>query len=160
MPSIPQIPPVYKWGQMLTFSVLEQIYPREVGSFLLSQDQAEEHRERKLTHLVMVYLLIAWSLMARSALRRGSEEPLPATPTSAALCYRRRQLGVRVLRHLFQRLCTPFATQQTPGSFAFGLRLMGIDGTKLAVAASPENRACFSPRETDASATASPFPHL
>ena len=171
MLSIPQIPPVYQWGQMLTFSVLEQIYPREVGSFLLSQDQAEEHRERKLNHLVMVYLLIAWSLMARSALRRvgdrlgralrlGSEESLPATPTSAALCYRRRQLGVRVFRHLFQRLCTPFATQETPGSFAFGLRLMGIDATKLAVAASPESRACFSPREADASATASPFPQL
>ena len=171
MSSIPQIPPVHKWGQMLTFSVLEQLYPREVVSELLSQDQAEEQRERKLTHLVMVYLLIAWSLMARSALRRvcdrlgralrlGSEAPLPATPTSAAFCYRRRQLGVRVLRHLFQRLCTPFATQETRGSFAFGLRLMGIDGTKLAVAASPENRACFSPRDADASSTASPFPHL
>jgi hypothetical protein len=156
---------------MLTFSVLEQLYPREVGSFLLSQDQAEEHRDRKLNHLVMVYLLIAWSLMARSALRRVcdrlgralrlcSEESLPATPTSAALCYRRRQLGVRVFRHLFQRLCRPFATEETPGSFAFGLRLMGIDGTKLAVAASRENRACFSPRSADASATPSPFPHL
>lgn len=44
MSSIPQIPPVHKWGQMLTFSVLEQLYPREVVSELLSQDQAEEQR--------------------------------------------------------------------------------------------------------------------
>jgi hypothetical protein len=140
------------WGSLLTFSILEQLYPRETIACLLAQDHAQERRTRKLSHLVMVYLLIAWSLLARHALRSvcdrflrawrlSSDEALPSTPTAAAFCYRRRLLGVRVLRHLFQQCCRPFATTQTPGAFAFGLRLMGIDGTQIAVADTPENRA-------------------
>ncbi len=50
-------------------------------------------------------------------------------PTAAALVYRRRQLGTPVMRHLFQRVCRPMATEQTTGAFRFGLRLMAIDGT-------------------------------
>src|SRR6185437_5186468 len=171
MTSIPHVPAAHKLCHQLTFSLLETIYPREVVRELLSQDQAEEQRERKLTHLVMVYLLIAWSLMARRSLRSVydrflrplrlcSDEVDEPTPTSAALCYRRRMLGVRVLRHLFQRLCRPFAQSHTPGAFAYGLRLMGIDGTTLAVANSPKNQACFRPKETASPATASPFPRL
>jgi len=155
----------------LTFSVLEQIYPRAVIADLLHQNRAQEQRERKLNHLVMVYLLIAWSVMAQRSLREVCDRLLrswrlcrqddcDSTPTSAAFCYRRRLLGVRVFCQLFQRVCRPFAQEQTPGCFAFGLRLMGIDGTKLAVADTAENRACFRHQSGSSSATASPFPHL
>ncbi len=153
MPSIPQIAAFHKFCQQLSFSVLEQIYPREVVTCLLSQDQAWEQRERKLNHLFLVYLLIAWSL-SRSSLRAVCDRLLrplrlrgelqESTPTSAGFCYRRSHLGVRVLRHLFRLLCRPFADAQTPGSFAFGLRLMGIDGTQFSVAQSPKNQASFS----------------
>jgi hypothetical protein len=153
MPSIPQMAACHKFCQQLSFSVLEQIYPREVVAGVLSQDQAWEQRERKLNHLFLVYLLIVWSLSARSSLRlvcdrllrplRLSGALAESTPTSGAFCYRRGQLGVRVLRHLFRLRARPFAQAQTPGSFAFGLRLMGIDGTQFAVADSQENRASF-----------------
>jgi hypothetical protein len=33
------------------------------------------------------------------------------------------------MRHLFQRVCRPMATEQTTGAFRFGLRLMAMDGT-------------------------------
>ena len=68
MPSIPQMAAFHKFCQQVSFSVLEQISPREVVAGLLSQDQAWEQRERKLNHLFLVYLLIAWSL-SRSSLR-------------------------------------------------------------------------------------------
>lgn len=168
--SIPQIVPMNKLCQLVTFSVLEEIYPREHIATVLSQDHAWERRERKLNHLIMIYLLIAWSLMARSALRSVYDrllQPLrlmgngvqESTPSSGALCYRRECLGVRVFRHLFRLACRPFAHPDTPGCFAFGLRLMGIDGTTFSVADTPENRACFAKHE-HGSATAPPFPKL
>src|SRR5438067_433123 len=120
MTSIQEIPSPDNWSSWLTFSVLEPLYPRQVISSLLAHDHAQEQRQRKLSHLMMVYLLIAWSVMARTALRSAADrllsslrlsrdEPLPATPTAAAFCYRRRLIGVRVLRHLFQHCCRPFA---------------------------------------------------
>ena len=170
MPSILQNLCGDKLCHLLTFSVLEEIYPPEQIATLLSADQAWERRERKLNHLVMIYLLIAWSLSARRSLRSLCDRLLrPArlcgmllssTPTAAALCYRRRKLGVRVLRHLFRWGCRPFATPETPGSFAFGRRLMGIDGTKFSVADTPANRAAFCRDEQDPSPTASPFPQI
>jgi hypothetical protein len=143
----------HKFCHQLSFAVLEEIYPREVVASLLSQEQAWEQRERKLNQLVLVYLLIVWSLSARGSLRGVCDRLLrplrliglvqESTPTAAALCYRRGQLGVRVLRHLFHLLCRPFADAQAPGSFAFGLRLMGVDGTQFSVAQSPKNAASF-----------------
>src|SRR5260370_14626527 len=96
MPSIPQMAAFHKFCQQLSFSVLEQIYPREVVAGVLSQDQAWEQRERKLNHLFLVYLLIVWSLSARSSLRMVCDRvvgPLPlggalvkSTPTQSAVC--------------------------------------------------------------------------
>ena len=153
MPSISEMAPFHKFCQQLSFSVLEELYPREVVASVLSEDQAWEQRERKLNHLFLVYLLIVWSLSVRGSLRAVCDRRLrplrllgavqESTPTAAALCYRRGHLGVRVMRHLFHRLCRPFADAQTPGSFAFGLRLMGVDGTQFSVAQSPKNRASF-----------------
>jgi hypothetical protein len=47
------------------------------------------------------------------------------------------------VRHLFQRTARPLARPETPGAFAFGLRLMGIDGTVLDVPDSAANAAAF-----------------
>lgn len=128
MSSIPQLTALHKFCQQLSFSVLEEIYPREVVASLLYQDRAWEQRERKLNHLFVVYLLILWSLSARSSLRAACDRLLrplrlmgavqESTPTVAALCYRRQHLGVRVLRHLFRACCRPFADAATPGCFA------------------------------------------
>lgn len=173
MSSIAQASAFHKVCHQLSFSVLEEIYPRHVIQDVLRQNQKRTRRERKLNHLVLIYLLIAWSVMAHRslrevcdrllrALRLTGEEVGDATPTSAAYRYRRRQIGVRVLCQIFHRLCRPCASTLMPGSFAFGLRLMGLDGTKLAVADTPENRRCFRPAHPSPSAleTTSPFPHL
>jgi Transposase DDE domain/Insertion element 4 transposase N-terminal len=166
MASIPQITSTDKLSPQLSFSVLETLYPREVVSDLLSQDGAWERRERKLSHLIMVYLLIVWSFSQGCCLRAVYDRllrplrllglQLTSTPTSAALCYRRSRLGCRVFRHLMRRCCRPFAPAHSAG-FAFGLRLMGIDGTKISVADTPENRACFAGETTS---TTAPFPKL
>jgi len=116
------------------------VYPREVVSELLSRCHAWGERERSLNQLLLVSYVIALSLFRRlnlaavlSHLVRGLRwlwpNPGLCLPTAAALVSRRRLLGCPVMRHLGERICCPMATEQTPGAFRFGLRLMAIDGT-------------------------------
>jgi len=147
---------------------LEQVYPRELVSDLLTEQQAWEQRERKLTHLLMVYVVILLCLLPRHSLQALYEHVTRATrwlraseadekpPTEAALCYRRGTLGLGVLRRLAQRVCRPLATTQTPGAFAFGRRLMAIDSTLEDVPDTEANAAFFG--RVASGASASPFP--
>src|SRR5581483_2650942 len=117
---------------------------------LLSRCHAWGERERSLNHLLLVSDVIALSLFRRlnlaavlSHLVRGLRwlwpNPCLCLPTAAALVSRRRLLGCPVMRHLFQSICRPMATPQTPGAFRLGLRLMAIDGTVEEVADTPSN---------------------
>lgn len=152
--SIQQLSDESKFSQALRFEVLEQLCPPELVRELLTRDHAWGKRERSLNQLVLVYYVIALSLFRRlnlaevlghlaCGLRWLWFNPCLRLPTAAALVYRRRQLGTPVMRHLFQRVCHPIATEQTKGAFRFGLRLMAIDGTLDEVADTPANALYF-----------------
>ncbi|MBA2677327.1 MAG: transposase domain-containing protein, partial [Ktedonobacteraceae bacterium] len=124
----------------ISMPVLQEIYPPALVCDLLSQMHRWEKRERKLSHLTMVYLLISWHLFLDESLRSVflhlsaglrllGQMPASCVPTRGAFLYRRKQVGVRLLRTLMRRACPPRATPQTPGAFAFGYRLTAIDGT-------------------------------
>lgn len=66
-----QIPPESKFCQQLRLPLLETCYPRELVSDLLTQCQAWEQRERKLSQLVMVYSIMALSLFRKSQCDSG-----------------------------------------------------------------------------------------
>jgi hypothetical protein len=68
-----QIPLEGKFCHHLRLQVLEAYYPRELVSELLSACHAWEQRERKLSHLLIVYYVIALSLFPRSAQRAVEE---------------------------------------------------------------------------------------
>jgi hypothetical protein len=70
-------------------------------------------------------------------------DPTYRVPGASAFVYRRYQLGVQPVQALFERLARPIATAQTPGAFAFGLRLMALDGTIEDVPDTPANAAAF-----------------
>ena len=138
--SIQQLADDSKFSHALRFEVLEQLCPRELVSELLSRCHAWGARERSLNQLLVVYYVISLSLFRRlnlaavlghlvRGLRWLWSNPCLRLPTAAALVYRRRQLGTPVMRHLFQRVCRPMASEQTQGAFRFGLRLMAIDST-------------------------------
>src|SRR6266702_8614812 len=59
-----------KLCQQVALPVLEEIYPRELVCQVLHDLQRWEQRERKLNHMLMVYLLIAWTLLPTMALKR------------------------------------------------------------------------------------------
>lgn len=152
--SIQQLSDDSKFSHALRFEVLEQLCPPELVSELLSRCHACGERERNRNQRLVVYDVIALSLLRRlnlaavlrhlvRGLRWLWSNPCLRLPTAAALVYRRRQLGTPVLRHLFQRVCRPMATEQTTGAFRFGLRLMALDGTLDEVADTPANALYF-----------------
>src|SRR5438445_6841359 len=59
-----------KLCQQVALPVLEEIYPRELVCQVLYDLHRWEQRERKLNHVLMVYLLIAWTLLPTLALKR------------------------------------------------------------------------------------------
>src|SRR5260370_11889606 len=133
--SIQQLTDESKFSQALRFEVLEQLCPRELVSDLLSRCHAWGERDRSLNQLLIVYYVIALSLFRRlnlaavlAHLVRGMRwlwsNPALRLPTAAALVYRRTPLGTPVMRHLFQRLPQPIASEQTRGACRFGLRLV------------------------------------
>src|SRR2546421_10896727 len=59
-----------KLCQQIALPVLEEIYPRDLVYQVLHDLDRWEQRERKLNHVIMVYLLIAWTLLPTMALKR------------------------------------------------------------------------------------------
>jgi hypothetical protein len=118
---------------------------------------------------IVVYVLICWTLFVGSTLgavyaelcsseRYLAEQDPEELPGRGAWVYRRKQVGVQILRRLFVLKCKPLAQPQTPGAFAFGLRLMALDGTYEDVADTPANATYFGRRYSGS--TQSPFPQL
>jgi hypothetical protein len=64
-------------------------------------------------------------------------------PTSPALTRARQRLGARPLELLFGLRRGQLAAAGTPGAFAFGLRLVAWDGTRIDAADTPANAAAF-----------------
>jgi hypothetical protein len=140
-----------KMSQQIALPVLEEVYPRALVCQVLHDLHRWEQRERKLNHVIMVYLLIAWTMLPTMALKRvwsqltsalrwlSQQAPSQGLPGAAALCYRRRTLGVGPLRLLMRLACKPLCEPSTPGAFCFGRRLMAIDSKLFDVCETPEN---------------------
>ena len=142
--SITQLPSADKLCRTLSWPLLEQFFPRQRIEQLTESICGQTTRARKLTLVLVIWVLICWHLYLRHSLGAvflklssverwlGEQEP-ESLPTRAAWTYRRKQLGVRLLRAVFEHFCVPLATADTPGAFAFGLRLMAMDGTHALV---------------------------
>ena len=166
---ITQLPSSDKLCHSLSWPILEQFYPRQRIEHLVETFCGQTTRARKLTVVLVVWVLICWHLYLRHSLGAvflklssahrwlAEEEPEPL-PTRAAWTYRRKQIGVRLLRTLCEQSCVPLATPDTLGAFAFGLRLMAIDGTLEDVNDTPANAQYFG--RISEGQTSSPYPQL
>ena len=166
---IMQLPDQDKLCKTFSLPILERLYDRKTIEELITSFHHKPTRARKLTMTVVMYVLICWSLFLGSTLgavyaelcsseRYLIEQDPEELPGRGAWVYRRKQVGVQILRRLFRLKCKPLACPDTPGAFAFGLRLMAIDGTYEDVADTPANVAYFGRRCTGS--TQSPFPQL
>ena len=135
---------------------------------LLETYQMWEQRERKLNMVAMVYWLLGLHLYPHlsqravyaklvSGLRTMRDDVPEAIPSKSAFSYRREQLGSELLEELFVHCAGPQATQQTPGAFWKGMRLLALDGTVESLADTASNRETFQ-YSSDEELSHSPIP--
>ena len=139
--SLRQIVPESKFCHLLYLDVFEQIIPLALDLRSPQPDPAPgkagtrpHHGDRHRRHHCHGRAALPVDRPPLAEDRQRIALPLARSLPEAAWgqCgsrQRRQQLGVLPLRRLFERVCRPRATTQTPGAFLFGLRLMAIDST-------------------------------
>jgi len=123
---------------------LEKVIPPELIRQVLQATGRVNGRSCKLTHEVMLWVVLAMGLLTDLPIRqvfkharrlRSGEK----TPGRSSLCEARKRLGLEPVRELHRLVARPLATAETPGAFYRGYRLMGIDGVVLDVPDSEAN---------------------
>ncbi len=138
------------------FKAIETAIPIDVIEQTIGETKVREERVRKLPSSLMVCLVIAmslWSNDSMSGVLKNLVNGLSRewtklgkywrVPNSASISEARARLGSQVMSRLFERVARPLATNQTPGAFLGGLRVMAVDGTVLDVPDSKANARVF-----------------
>lgn len=144
-------------GLALRLGVLTREISPELVDAVVEQAGRRERRRRLLPAATVVYFVLGLCLFSsadsmvppgyRSVMRwlsnglRHLHGSAPAS--SSALTKGRQRLGAEPLQLLFARLRGPLGSADTPGVFAFGLRLVAWDGTGLDLADTPGNEEAF-----------------
>ena len=129
--SLRHLVPDRKFCHALHLEVFEQIIPAALIRDVLTETQSWEEREKALNMPMVIVLIIAMGLFScvsiphvlhkiAQGLRYIWPEPGVRLPGGSAISQRRQQLGVRPLRRLFERVCQPRATSETPGPLPSG----------------------------------------
>lgn len=149
-----QISPNAKLTDEICLSAIETAVPQAVVKAVVLDLGVAERRDRKLPAVVTLLLGVAMNLFTHHALDQALVQMLQGLrfiwpdpnfvpATKGAISQARYRLGARPMVELFHRICRPMATEQTPGAFLFGLRLMAIDGTVEDVPDTAENERAF-----------------
>lgn len=159
--------PESKFSSEISMQTLEKVIPRARVEAVLTEQQAWHERERKLSMVVVVLVIIAMNLYRHLAIghvmRRVVQglrfiwpEDSYRVPRDTAFSYRRYQLEAKPIERLFKAVATPIATPETPGAFLFGRRLMALDGTTITLPDTADNAAFFGRHKTGRGRTAFP----
>ena len=127
---------------------LEKVIPPEAIQQALIATGRTNPRACKLTHEVMMGVLLGMGLLTHLSIRQVFKHsrrlrPGERTPCRSSLCEARQRLGFEPLQHLHQHVVRALATPDTPGAFFHGLRRMAFDGTVLDVPDSLANAIAF-----------------
>src|SRR5689334_10586495 len=151
---IRQIEPDTKFTEGLSFEVITRVIPLETIQNVLAECGVEGQRARRLPGWLTVLFCIGMNLLSELSmtgvmehLMRGTRLIHPSdeeeAPCASAYSQARARLGARVMARLFKAVCRPLATRDTPGAFAYGLRLVALDGSVDEVPDSEANSAYF-----------------
>lgn len=144
--------------------------PSEMIEEAIERTQSKRQRNRKLpTHLV-VALIIGMSLWSKDSIEDVLQNLVHGLssrwirlsqrwkkPSKSSISEARQQIGPQVMSQLFHLVARPLATEQTPGAFLNGLRLMAVDGTTFDLPDTEANARVFGYPGTRAGTEAS-FP--
>lgn len=144
-----------RFPEAVSLNALEQVIPQATVEAVITDLGVQEQRVRKLPATVVLLLCVAMGLFTNMSLEqvlikmvKGLRYIWPGdedyqTANKSAISQARYRLGAQSTVELFHRVCKPIATEQTPGAFLFGLRLMSIDGDVEDVPDTPANEAFF-----------------
>jgi len=133
---------------------MESVIPYSTLAAVVEAQGVRRQRRRKLSAEIGLMLVIVMNLFANLSMtqvlwkllqgfRLLWPEPEFEPASKGAISQLRYELGVAPIRDLFQRVCKPMASENTPGAFLYGLRLMGLDGVDEMVPDTPENAKAF-----------------
>lgn len=138
-----------------TVGLLSKIIPISKVDKVLTQNKKHSQRERQLPAEFLVYFIIALSLYMPRCLRAVLREVMEGLrylkciccgldiATKGAISKARTRLGWRVMQSLFDEVAHPMAVENTKGAWYRSWRLMGIDGTTLALQHTLDNEQAF-----------------
>ncbi|HEY8744950.1 MAG TPA: IS4 family transposase [Chloroflexota bacterium] len=135
-------------GRWLSPAVIRQVLT-ETGV----AGRRDRKRNRKLNAMATLLLCVAMNLWRQEELSWVFRELVSGVRwllavadtkiTRAVVSRARYRLGAAPLERLFRLVCHPLATEQTPGAFRFGRRMMAIDSTDFDLADTKANAAAF-----------------
>jgi hypothetical protein len=166
---IRQIEPETKFNELMGIETLTRIIPMETIQSILEECGAQGQRERRLPGWLTVLFCIGMNLLSDLSMTGVMEHLMRGTrlihfsdeeeaPSAGAYSQARARLGAKVLERLFKAVCRPLATPATRGAFAYGLRLVALDGSVDEVPDSAANSAYFG--RASASRGESAFPQV
>jgi Insertion element 4 transposase N-terminal/Transposase DDE domain len=135
----------------VAIGVLTTAFPPALVDEVIDAAQAREVRKRSLPARLVVYFTLAMWLFrgcGYDTVLRNLVEGLAWTragwgdwrvPSTGSITKARARLGATPLELLFHQVAGPVGTEQTPGVFWRGLRLVSLDGTNLETPDSPAN---------------------
>lgn len=149
---------------------IEIAIPSQAIEAAIESTQSQHQRNRMLpTHLV-VALIIAMSLWSQDSIGDVLQNLVHGLstqwvrlnqrwkkPSKSSISEARQRVGPQVMSRLFHSVARPLATEQTPGAFLNGLRLMAVDGSTLDLPDTAANARVFGYPGTRAGTEAS-FP--
>jgi len=151
---IRQIEPETKFNELLSIEAITRVVPLVKIQAVLGECGVEGQRERRLPGWLTVVFCIGMNLLSELSmsgvmehLMRGTRLIHPSdeetAPSSGAYSQARARLGAKVMERLFKAVCRPLGRADTPGAFAYGLRLVALDGSVDEVPDSAANSAYF-----------------
>ena len=164
---IRQIEPESQFWDEITVEAITDHVPVAAIEEVIESCKVKETRKRKLPALLVVLLCIGMNLFCQMSLhyvlvklvqgmRLLHALGVDEVATKSSISEARYKLGAKPLEMLFKRICRPLATPDTPGAFAFGLRLVALDGTTEILPDTPENSQYFGRQKGDRGDSAFP----
>lgn len=151
---IRQIEPETKFKELMNIDTITRVVPMETIQTVLRECGAQGQRERRLPGWLTVLFCIGMNLLSELSmtgvmeqLMRGArlihDDDERTAPSAGAYSQARARLGAKALERLFKSVCRPLATLDTAGAFAYGLRLVALDGSIDEMPDSQANSAYF-----------------
>ena len=134
----------------------ETAIPSNAIEQAIAKAKASEDRKRALPSHLVICLIIAMSLWSCASIRTVLKNLVDGlseawvrvgqywrVPCKSSITEARQRIGSEVMNRLFHLVVRPLATDQTPGAFLGGLRIMAVDGTVFDVPDSKANARVF-----------------